>query len=89
MNFAIGATTLTLLIVLPLPVYVAIKQLVAWTIMGVGIAITIDRSVRTARQTGFAGTPDRGVLDLAGPPVSGRGAGTEQARPARPTGPPS
>ena len=53
-NFAIGATTLTLLIVLPLPVYVAIKQLVAWTIMGVGIAITIDRSVRTARQTGFA-----------------------------------
>jgi hypothetical protein len=53
-NFAIGATTLTLLIVLPLPVYVAIKQLVAWTIMGLGIAITIDRSVRTARQTGFA-----------------------------------
>jgi hypothetical protein len=53
-NFAIGATTLTLLIVLPLPVYVAVKQLVAWTIMGLGIAITIDRAVRTARRTGFA-----------------------------------
>ena len=54
-NFAIGATTLTLLIVLPLPAYVAVKQLVAWAIMGVGIAITIDRSVRTARREGFIG----------------------------------
>jgi hypothetical protein len=53
-NFAIGATTLTLLIVLPLPVYVATKQLVAWSIMGAGIAITIDRAVRTARREGFA-----------------------------------
>jgi hypothetical protein len=52
-NFAIGATTLTLLVVLPLPVFVAVKQLVAWAIMGAGIAITIDRAVRTARRAGI------------------------------------
>ncbi len=52
-NFAIAATTFTLLVVLPLPVFVATKQVVAWTITGVGIAVTIDRSVRTARRLGF------------------------------------
>jgi hypothetical protein len=53
-NFLIGAATLTLLIVLPLPAFVATKQLVAWAITGAGIAITIDRSVRTAHRAGFA-----------------------------------
>jgi hypothetical protein len=52
-NFVIAATTFTLLVVLPLPMFVAMKPIVAWTISGVGIGITIDRSVRTARRTGF------------------------------------
>jgi hypothetical protein len=52
-NFAVGAATLTLLMVLPLPMFVAVKQPVAWTIMGTGIAVTIDRAVRTARRAGF------------------------------------
>ena len=52
-NFAIAATTFTLLVVLPLPMFVAVKPIVAWTISGGGIAITIDRSVRTARRAGF------------------------------------
>lgn len=53
-NLTIAATTLTLLLVLPLPLYVATKQLVAWAVMAAGIAITIDRSIRTARHAGFA-----------------------------------
>jgi len=53
-NFAIFATTLTLLLVLPLPAYVALKQAVAWSITAAGIAITIDRSVHTGRRAGFA-----------------------------------
>lgn len=53
-NFAVGAATLTLLVALPLPVFVAVKQPVAWTITGAGIALTIDRAVHTARRIGFA-----------------------------------
>ena len=53
-NLAVGAATFTLLVVLPLPAFVALKQVVAWSITGVGIAVTIDRSVRTARREGFA-----------------------------------
>jgi intracellular septation protein A len=53
-NFACAAATFTLLVVLPLPAFVAIKQFVSWGIIGVAIAITIDRSVRTARREGFA-----------------------------------
>lgn len=53
-NFAIFAATLTLLLVLPLPAYVALKQAVAWSITAAGIAITIDRSVHTGRRAGFA-----------------------------------
>ena len=52
-NFAIGAATFALLVLLPLPVFVAVKQVVAWSLMGIGIAVTIDRSVRTARREGF------------------------------------
>lgn len=58
-NFTIGAATLMLLVVLPLPAFVAIKQIVAWGIMGIGIAITIDRSVRTARREGFVAQAPR------------------------------
>ena len=52
-NLAIGATMLTLLLCLPLATFVAIKQLVSLSITGVGVAITIDRAVRTARREGF------------------------------------
>ena len=53
-NLAIFAATLTLLLVLPLPAYVALKQPVAWSITAAGIAITIDRAVHTGRRAGFA-----------------------------------
>ncbi len=53
-NFACAAATFTLLVTLPLPAFVAVKQFVSWGIIGVAIAITIDRSVRTARREGFA-----------------------------------
>ena len=52
-NFAIAITTFTLLVVLPLPMFVAVKPIAAWTISGVGIGVTVDRSVRTARRAGF------------------------------------
>jgi len=61
-NFACAAATFTLLVVLPLPAFVAVKQFVSWGIIGVAIAITIDRSVRTARREGF-------VMHQAVPPV--------------------
>jgi hypothetical protein len=47
-NLAIGGATFTLLLLLPLPAYVALKQPIAWSITAAGIAITIDRAVRTA-----------------------------------------
>jgi hypothetical protein len=50
------------LVLLPLPLFVAVKQVVAWSITAAGIAVTIDRSVRTARRAGFAAAaPRRGV----------------------------
>jgi hypothetical protein len=52
-NLLIGATMLTLLLCLPLAAYVAVKQLVSLAITGTGVALTIDRSVRTARREGF------------------------------------
>ena len=62
-NLAIGASTFTLLVLLPLPLFVAVKQVVAWSITAAGIAVTIDRSVRTARREGFAAeAPRRGVV---------------------------
>ena len=53
-NLAIGGATFTLLLLLPLPAYVALKQPVAWSITAAGIAITIDRAVHTGRRAGFA-----------------------------------
>jgi hypothetical protein len=52
-NLAIAATTLTLLVCLPLATYVAVKQLASLAITGVGIAVTIDRSLRVARREGY------------------------------------
>ena len=57
-NLAIGATTLTLLVCLPLATYVAVKQVASLAITGAGIAITIDRSLRVARQEGYVVEPD-------------------------------
>lgn len=52
-NLVIGATTLTLLLCLPLATYVAVKQLVTLGITGIGVALTIEGSMRTARREGF------------------------------------
>jgi hypothetical protein len=52
-NFACAGATFALLVLLPLPAFVAVKQPVSWAIIGVAVAITIDRSVRTARREGF------------------------------------
>jgi hypothetical protein len=68
-NFTVGAATFTLLTVLPLPAFVAVKQPVAWTITAAGIAVTIDRSVRTARRAGFAA--DDRVKKASGPALRG------------------
>ncbi|MBA2281079.1 MAG: hypothetical protein H0W25_07570 [Acidimicrobiia bacterium] len=54
-NLAIGASTLSLLVWLPLPTYVALKPVATYVITGIGIAITIDLSIRLARREGFAG----------------------------------
>ena len=52
-NIAIGVTTLSLLLWLPLAAYVAVKQVASLAITGGAIAVTIDLSVRTARREGF------------------------------------
>jgi hypothetical protein len=52
-NLTIGATTFALLVWLPLPTYVALKQPTSLTITGLGIAVTIHRAVRTAHREGF------------------------------------
>jgi Protein of unknown function (DUF3159) len=57
-NLAIGATTMTLLVCLPLATYVAVKQIASLAITGTGIAITIDRSLRVARREGYVVEPD-------------------------------
>jgi intracellular septation protein A len=59
-NLVIGATTLTLLLCLPLATYVAVKQLASLTLSGIAIAVTIDLSVRTARREGFVAERTRG-----------------------------
>jgi hypothetical protein len=63
-NFTIGLVTLTLLLLLPLPAFVAVKQPVAWTITLCAIAVTIDRSVRTARREGFVSDSADDVVQM-------------------------
>ena len=67
-NLAIGATTLTMLLCLPLATYVALKQIASLAITGTGIAITIDRSLRVARTEGYVVEPDA-VPRFAGTPT--------------------
>ena len=52
-NLTIGAATFTFLVSLPLPAFVAVKQVATLAITGVAIALTIDASVRTARREGL------------------------------------
>jgi len=56
-NLAIGGLTLTLLLWLPLPTYVALKQPASLAITGLGVAVTIHRAVRTAHREGFVALP--------------------------------
>ena len=58
-NVAIAATNLTLLLSLPLATYVAARQVASLVISGLAVAITIDRSVHTARREGFVERPIR------------------------------
>jgi hypothetical protein len=58
-NVAIAATNLTLLLSLPLATYVAARQVTSLVISGLAVAITIDRSVHTARREGFVERPTR------------------------------
>ena len=79
-NLAIGATTLTLLLWLPLAAYVALKQVVSLAITGAGMALTIDRAVRTARREGFAAERLRaGCTPAAGTGEPGSSVGRSYA----------
>jgi hypothetical protein len=52
-NLATGATTLALYVGLPLATFVALKQLASLAVTAVGVFLTIDWSVRTARREGL------------------------------------
>lgn len=52
-NLVIAATTLTLLLWLPMATYVAVKQATSLALTGIGIAVTIDLALRTARREGL------------------------------------
>jgi hypothetical protein len=65
-NIAIAAANFTLLLWLPLATYVAVKQVASFAITAIGVALTIDRSVRTARREGFAERPARRRLSRGG-----------------------
>jgi hypothetical protein len=52
-NLAIAATTLVLLLWLPMATYVAVKQGTSLALMGIGVAVTIDLALRTARREGL------------------------------------
>jgi len=69
-NLAIGATTMTLLLCVPLATYVALKQVVSLAITGLGIAITIDRSLRVARREGFVVEQDVAPRPAAFPAIA-------------------
>ncbi len=52
-NLAAAATTLILLLTLPLAAYVAIKPLACWVITATGVVLTVSASVRAARLEGL------------------------------------
>jgi intracellular septation protein A len=58
-NLAIAATTLLLLLWLPMATYVAVKQATSLALMGIGVAVTIDLALRTARREGLVAARTR------------------------------
>lgn len=52
-NLAAAGTTLTLLLTLPLPAYVAVRPIACWAITATGIVLTVSASVRVARLEGL------------------------------------
>jgi hypothetical protein len=52
-NLVAAAATLTLLITLPLPAYVAVKPVTCWVITTTGIVLTVSASVRVAHREGL------------------------------------
>jgi hypothetical protein len=61
-NAVIALTTMALLLVLPLATFVAVKQIASLVITGVGIAVTIDAAVRTARREGIIAQAAAGLV---------------------------
>ena len=53
-NVASAAVTMTLLLVLPLGAFVALKQVSGLAITGVGVYVTVSSSLRMARREGLA-----------------------------------
>ncbi|MDP9072803.1 MAG: DUF3159 domain-containing protein [Actinomycetota bacterium] len=53
-HFATAATTLTLLLWLPMTTFVALKQVTGLVITGIGVAATISMSLVTAKREGLA-----------------------------------
>jgi hypothetical protein len=53
-NLLAAAVNLTLLLTVPVSVFVGVKMLAAWLIIWTGIVVTVVDSVRTARSEGLA-----------------------------------
>jgi hypothetical protein len=69
-NLAIGVTTFGLLLWVPTTTFVALKPVVSLGLTGLGTAITIDRSVRTARREGYV--PDEPLPAMGWPLATAR-----------------
>lgn len=52
-QLAVAAVNLTLLVTVPIPVFVGTAAGTAWVVMGVGVAITVTDAVRTTRHDGL------------------------------------
>lgn len=52
-NFTAAATTLTLLCMLPVQVFVAVRPLTGWVVTGTGVVLTVTAAVRAARAEGL------------------------------------
>ena len=59
-NLTIAATTMTLLLVLPIALFVVVKQFATLGITAAGIVLTVDWSVRLARRENLVASPSPG-----------------------------
>jgi hypothetical protein len=66
-NLATAALTMVLLLWLPLPTFLAMKQLSGLAITSGGVFLTISLSLRTARREGLASAPSRHRLPTTVP----------------------